>query len=142
MSVYATLNSTKPIPMAIRDSTVRFQTFGQRDNYDAPIPVYYKKGRRKSSSSPPDGINVGKSDFQFACLLIFMLKSELLSLSCVMFPKYPACQVRKVFRSPQTIVIIDITNIIPIQMITQIAFTQTIMRDRISILKVSCSFHC
>ncbi|CAG7820270.1 unnamed protein product, partial [Allacma fusca] len=59
MSIYATLNSTKPIPMAIRDSTVRFQTFGQRENYDAPVvPSYYKKGRRKSSSSPPDGMNL------------------------------------------------------------------------------------
>lgn len=62
MSIYATLNSTKPIPMAIRDSTVRFQTFGQRDNYDAPInpAAYYKKNRRKSSS-PPDRINLGKN---------------------------------------------------------------------------------
>jgi len=63
MSVYATLNSAKPIPMEIRDSTVRFQTFGQRDNYEAPpVPTpNYQKYRRKSgpTSSPPDGMNLG-----------------------------------------------------------------------------------
>lgn len=53
MSIYATLNSTKQIPMAIRDSTIRFQTFGQRDNYDAapPVAANYKKNKRRKSSS-------------------------------------------------------------------------------------------
>jgi hypothetical protein len=64
MSIYATLNSAKAIPMEIRDSTVRFQTFGQRDNYDAPpIPIpNYKKNRRKSApnSSPPEAMALGK----------------------------------------------------------------------------------
>ncbi|XP_035702797.1 Down syndrome cell adhesion molecule-like protein Dscam2 isoform X2 [Folsomia candida] len=36
MSIYATLNSRQSMPMTIRDSTVRFQTFGQVENYDAP----------------------------------------------------------------------------------------------------------
>lgn len=66
-SIYATLNSAKPIPMEIRESTVRFQTFGQRDNYEAPpVPVpNYKKYRRKSgtSASPPDGMNLGTDSF-------------------------------------------------------------------------------
>ncbi|ODM92162.1 Down syndrome cell adhesion molecule-like protein Dscam2 [Orchesella cincta] len=57
MSIYATLNSTKPIPMTIRDSTVRFQSFGQHDNYEAPnnamTAEFTKRSRRKSCASSP-----------------------------------------------------------------------------------------
>jgi hypothetical protein len=56
MSIYATLNSTKQIPMTIRDATMRFHTFGQRDNYDAapipPIPASFKKKARRKPSGP------------------------------------------------------------------------------------------
>jgi len=54
MSIYATLNSKQQIPMTIRESTVRLETFGQHDNYAAPtLPVYYKRSRRKSGPPSP-----------------------------------------------------------------------------------------
>ncbi|CAL8129128.1 unnamed protein product [Orchesella dallaii] len=54
MSIYATVNSTKAIPMTIRNSTMRLQTYGQQDNYEAPTVVLRSnssRSRRKSRTS-------------------------------------------------------------------------------------------
>jgi hypothetical protein len=77
MSVYATLNSRKPIPMTIRDSTVRFQTFGQVENYDAPtMQSYYVKTRGNSNSSSSHDELVIQEGKLFSLLRPYMMTSQ------------------------------------------------------------------